>query len=181
MGNLSFKGVKVDKKYFLPAFIVVVVCAIICGIVLFELISINVYFRNFAKDYIYNVFNFKNSKLIFPHLLSEIFYLCFIFLICRFTKFKYLSLLFVFIRVVYIVFYSAILITINSLGGVTVAIFVFIPSSCVSLVFCYILAEFSKCINHKLVFLLPVVLALINTVILLLLINVLFRVIIVIV
>lgn len=180
MRNLSFNGVKADKKY-LIAFLIVTLCAIICGIVLFKLISINIYFKNYAKDYVYKVFNFKNGSLIFPHFLSEVFYLCLIFLICRFTKLKYLTLVLIFIRVVYLAFYSAILIAVNALGGVTVAIFVFIPAYLVSLALCYFLAEFSKCINHKFVFLLPVIFAVINTIILLLLVNVVFRVIIVIV
>ncbi|MDE5943578.1 MAG: hypothetical protein K2H30_05150, partial [Clostridia bacterium] len=66
-------------------------------------------------------------------------------------------------------------------GGITVAILVFIPTSLISLALCWFAAEFCKCFNKKFALFLPAVLAVANTVVLLILVNVVFRVVIVIV
>lgn len=180
MRNLSFKEFSCDKKYII-ALIVTLICSIISGIVLFKLSNINIYFINFANDYICNVFKFKNGNLIFPHLLSNLFYFYIFFLIGYFTKFKYLTLIIIFFRGIYFSIYAAILISLNSLGGITVAVLVFIPSSVFSLIFCYLNIDLCKIINKKYVFVMPLIFALLNMLILLMLINVLFRVVIVIV
>ena len=78
MRNLSFCKLKWDKKY-LIAFSVTLICAIISGIVLYIFANINIYFENYAHDYVYFVFNFKNGNLIFPHLLSETIIIFFLF------------------------------------------------------------------------------------------------------
>ena len=180
MRNFSFKDFSCDKKY-LIASLVTLLCSIMCGIVLFKLSNINIYFVGFANDYICNVFKFKNSSIIFPHLLSDLFYIYIFFFISYFTKLKFLTLIFVFVRGIYFTVYAAILISLNSLGGITVAILVFIPSSLISFIIYFITAECCRVINKKIVFFIPAVLALANTLILLILINVVFRVIIVIV
>ena len=180
MRNLSFKGLSCDKRY-IVASVITLICSIICGIVLCKLSNINIYFVNFANNYVFYVFNFKNSKLIFPHLLVELFYLYSFFLIVYFTKFKFLTLILLFVRGIFLVIYSVILCSLNSLGGVTVAVLVFIPASVTSIVLCYIIAEFSKIINKKIVYFVPAIFALANSLLLLILINLLFRVIIVIV
>ena len=180
MRNLSFKEFSCDKKYIFAS-IITLICSFICGIVLFKLSNINVYFVNFANNYIFYVFNFKNSRLLFPHLIVELFYLYLFFIVAYCTKFKFLTLIILFIRGIFFAIYTAILFSLNSLGGVTVAVLVFIPSSVLSFFLCYIIAEFCKIINKKLVFFTPAVFAVINTLILLLLVNLLFRVIIVIV
>ena len=180
MRNLSFKGFKWDKKYII-AVLITFLCAIICGIVLYIFVNIGIYFKNFAEDYVFYVFNFKNGNLIFPHLISELLYLYLFFLVGYFTKYKYLTLILVFVRGLYFTIYSAILIGFNSFGGITVAILVFIPASLISLFFCCFVVELCKCMNSKFIFVIPAVLAVINTIILLLLINVSFRFIIVIV
>ncbi|MDE5721944.1 MAG: hypothetical protein K2I30_04295, partial [Clostridia bacterium] len=150
-------------------------------IVLFKVVNINIYFKEFTSDYVYYVFNFKNSKLLFTHILSEIFYLYVFFLIGYFTKFKYLTLIFVFIRGLYFAVYTSILFSMNAFGGITVAIIVFIPTSLISIIFCCATVELCKIVNKKFCFALPAVLALINTLILLILVNIVFRVVIVIV
>ncbi|MDE7306277.1 MAG: hypothetical protein K2N33_02695 [Clostridia bacterium] len=61
------------------------------------------------------------------------------------------------------------------------AVIVFIPSTLVSLLLCCITAETCKNFNKKYAFILPLILALIDMIIMLLLVNVVFRVIIVIV
>ena len=180
MRNLIFKETACDKRYIIAS-IITLICSIICGIVLYELSNINIYFVNFANNYIFYVFNFKNSKLIFPHLIVEIFYLYLFFIIAYFSNFKFLTLILLFIRGIFFAIYAAILCSLNSLGGVTVAVLVFIPASIVSMLLCYVIAEFCKIINKKFVFFVPAVFALLNTLLLIILVNLLFRVIIVIV
>ena len=113
--------------------------------------------------------------------MSNLFYFYIFFLIGYFTKFKYLTLIIIFFRGIYFSIYAAILISLNSLGGITVAVLVFIPSSVFSLIFCYLNIDLCKIINKKYVFVMPLIFALLNMLILLMLINVLFRVVIVIV
>ena len=180
MRNLSFSKFKCDKKY-LIAVLVTLLCAIICGIVLYINVNINIYFSYFAEEYIYCVFNFKNASIIFSHLLSELFYVYLFFLIGYFTKFKYFTLIFIFIKGMYFTIYSAILIAFNSFGGITVAVLVYIPTSIISFIFCILTVETCKIINKRYVFFIPAVFALLNTLILIVLINVVFRVVIVIV
>lgn len=180
MRNLSCNGFKLDKKYIIAA-LITLLCAIISGIVLFKFININIFFINYAEEYIFYVFNFKNSKLIISHILGELFYIYIFFLIGYFTKLKYLTLILIFIRGFYFTLYTAILIGLNSFGGITVSIFVFIPTSLISLLFCCAVVDICKIINPKYTFFLPLILAVINTIIFIFLINVVFRVIIVIV
>ena len=180
MGNLYYKEFSFDKKYIIAS-IITLICSIICGVVLYKLSNINIYFVNFANNYVYYVFNFKNSKLIFPHLLVELFYLYAFFIIAYFTKLKFLTLLILFVRGIFFTVYTAILLSLNSLGGVTVAILVFIPASVVSFILCNLIADSCKIFNKKIVLFVPAVCAIINTLFLIVLINLLFRVIIVIV
>ncbi len=180
MRNLSFKGYKWDKKYIF-AVLLTLICSIICGIVLYIFVNINIYFELFADNYVYYVFNFNNGSLIFPHLLSELIFIYLAFLLGYFCKYKYVTLVIFFIRGLYFSVYSAILIGLNSFGGITVAIIVFIPTSiCALLGYCFI-CETCRIINKKYVFCIPAALAVLNTLILLTLVNIIFRVVIVIV
>lgn len=180
MRNLSFNGLKWDKKY-LIAVLITLICAIISGIVLYIFANINSYFGNYANDYVYFVFNFKNGSLIFPHLLGEVLIIYILFSIAYFTKLKYLTLILFFIRGIYFTVYTAILIELNALGGITVAIFVFIPVSLCSLFFGILITDSCNIWNKKIVIFVPVILAVINTLFFIVLINVVFRLVIVIV
>lgn len=180
MRNFSIKNYKCDKKFTI-AVLVTLLCAIICGIVLYKVANINIYIKNFATDYIYNVFNFKNSSLIFSHILTELIYLYIFFMLSYFTGIKYLALIPFFIRTLFFTIYAAILVALNSIGGIMVAVLVFIPTSIVSLILCYVIVESCKIINKKYIFFVPAVFSAINTIVLVLLVNVLFRVVIIIV
>lgn len=180
MRNLTFKEFSCDKKYIIAS-IITLLCSIISGIVLFKISNISIYFVNFANNYVFYVFNFQNSKLIFPHILSELFYAYLFFVIAYFTKFKFLTLILLFVRGIFFSVYAFILFGLSSFGGITVAIIVFLPVTLISMVFCCLLVETCGIINKKIVWFYPAVCALINTVLLLLLVNLLFRVIIVIV
>ena len=171
---------KPDKK-FLLAFAITLICAIICGIVLYKPVTMNPYLRDFASDYVYNVYNFKNSPLLLTHILSDIVYLYVIFCISYFTKFKYLTLIFVFLRGLFLGIYSVILIGINSFGGLVVAVFVFIPAALISLALCFLVAEFCRGIDRRFCFFVPLALAVADCAVYAVLINALFRVVIIIV
>lgn len=180
MRNFNRSRFACDKKFIL-AFIVTLICAIICGIVLYKPVSNNIYLRNFTENYVFNVFNFKNSRLLFAHLLSDLIYLYLIFFICYFSKLKYSTLILIFLRGLFFGVYTVILIGVNSFGGIIVAIFVFIPSTLISLALCCVVAEYCKAFYKTYALVLPAVLAVINCLIYAFLINALFRIIIIIV
>ena len=179
MRNLSFNGFKYDKKY-LYAFILTVIAAFICGIVLCIIVDSSIYFNKFAQNYVYFVYNFKNGKLIFSHVLSEVLYLYAVFLIAYFCKIRYFTLIIVFLKSVFFGLYTCILFTVSSFGGAMVAIFVFIPTSLVSLALCYCAAQFCKCFKN-ISFIIPIIFAVADTVVLLILVNLVFRLVIIIV
>ncbi len=180
MRNLSFCGKKWDKKYFL-AFLITFLCSVVCGIVLYQPVTVNIYFINYACDYVYNVFNFQNTPLFFTHFLADCLYFCLFFFICGFSKLKYLTLILVFLKGLFFSLYAAILFCVSSVGGVLVAIFVFLPASIASFVICIIITEICKSFDKKIAVFVPFALALADGIILMLLVNVLFRVVIIIV
>ncbi len=180
MGNLSFIGFKCDKRL-LIAYIVVIICSVISGIVLCTVADFNIYFINFTSEYIYKVFNFNNFSLLLIRLFSSILYAYLFFLICYFTNCKYLVLIFIFIRGLVCSVYTVIMVSIGTIGGVLVAVFVFIPSSLVSFALLYLICDSCKNINKKYLPWFPAIFALADVIIMLLLVNVVFRVVIIIV
>lgn len=180
MGNLHNNGFIKDKK-FLLTFVIALICSIICGIVLYKTAVLNEYLLNFADDYVFFVFNFENSALLVPKILTDIVYFYIVFAICYFTKFKYLSIIPLFLRGVFFGIYTSILIVVNSFSGTVVAIFVFIPASLVSFALCYIICEYCKIIYKKYAFVMPLAFSVINLAVYALLINLLFRLVIIIV
>ena len=175
MRNLNFESLKCDKKYFL-AFLITLICSIICGIVLYKPVTTNIYFRNLAFDYVFNVFNFKNTTLLIGHLLTDLIYLYIFLFICVFTKFKYVTLVFVFLRGLFFGVYTVILVSASAFGGIIVTLLVFLPASLVSIGLCFVLGECCKKINRKYIFILPVIISVIDLILYALLINVVFRV-----
>lgn len=167
-------GYKWDKNYFF-AFLLAVICSIICGIVLYKPVISNIYLRNLVCDYVYNVFNFKNSSLIFPHLLVGLIYLYAVFLISYFTKLKYLTLIFVFLRGVFFGVYISIIMTANAFGGIVVGLIVYIPSSLISFTICYFIVELCKVVGGKYALIVPAIASVIDTLIFIVLINLVFR------
>lgn len=177
MRNLSFCDVKWDKRYF-AAFIVTLVCSIICGIVLCKLVTTNTYLRNLTCEYVYNVFNFNSGTLFVARLLVDLLFFYAVFLLCYLTKLKYVTLALFFLKGLFFGVYTVILVGVNAFGGVLVAVFVFVPSSLVSIAAAYVIAEFCRIADKKYACFAPAVLSLADAVVLLLLVNVLFRVVI---
>lgn len=165
----------------LIAYGIVIIVSIICGIVLFKLGNLSSYVFQYADSYVFYVFNFQNGSIFFSHFLSELFYLYVVFLLAYFTKLKFLAYPILFLRTLFIVIYTALLFSFFGAEGIIVAIIVFIPSYLCSVLFLVVLCEQCRQICRPLVFFCPAIIALINSIILLLLVNVVFRVIVVIV
>ena len=180
MANSIFNKFQIDKKYLLTCLIAVIL-AIICGIVLYICAGISVYTYNFADTYIFYVLNFKNVNLFFAHLVVDIFYFYTFFLIGYFTKLKYLTCPILFLKWFFGITYVIILFTCFSIEGIIVALVVFIPSFLISTIFCIVTCEFCKYLKNSFAFLFGAVLALISTTAMIVLVNVFFRVLIVIV
>ncbi len=169
-----------DQKYLIIS-ISVIIAAIISGIVLFITVGLNDYFYNFADIYIFNIFNFKNGNIFATHFFSELLYIYAVFLIAYFCKNRYLVLIPIFIRVFFAALYAAMLFAAFFTEGVLAAIIVFIPCCALS-VFLYFavgLCQYEKC--KGIVFVLPAVFALISSLGMLVIVNVVFRCIIIIV
>ncbi len=166
---------------FLIAYAIVILAAIICGIVLYKLNSISHYVYDFANIYIFYVFNFNSGRLFISHVLSELVYLYVVFLLAYFTKFKILVYPLLFLRALFTTVYIIILCSLFGTEGITVAVLVFIPSFIFSVLFFIVLCEQCRQLCSPYSFICPAFLALVNTIILLLLVNVVFRVIVVIV
>lgn len=171
---------KWDIKY-LIAYIFVIIAAIICGIVLFKLYNISSYIFDFADSYVFYIFSFSSGRLFISHLLSEIVYLYVIFLLAYFTKLRFLAFPIAFIRALFAVVYAIVLCTFFGTEGIIVALIVFIPSFVCSLLFFILISEQCRQICRPLVFFVPAIAALINSLILLLLVNIVFRVVVIIV
>lgn len=180
MRILSFNKIKWDKNYLIwlgCAFI----AAIICGIVLFKISDISIFFIDYADEYVVCIFNFDNGRLIFSHLLKELAYLYAFFSIAYFTRFKFLTAFVLFFRTVICVFYCAVLFGCSGAGGILAAIIIYIPCFLCSVFCCWLLAETCRLADKKVVFFYPAALAVANCVVLILLLNVVFRVFIVII
>ena len=171
---------KWDKKS-LIAYFIVIIASIICGIVLFKLNNLSYYIYQFADNYVFFVFNFKNSSLFFSRFLGELFYLYVVFLLAYFTKLKFLAYPILFFKLLFSVLYSISLCVFFGAEGIIVAIIVFIPSTLFSIVTFILITEQCKQLCTPLVYACPAILALINSIILMLLVNLVFRVIVIIV
>lgn len=180
MRNSYFGNYKPDIRFIL-AFAITLACSIICGIVLYKPVTCNAYFRDFASEYVYNVFNFKNFTLIIPHAVSDLIFFYVLFFVCYFTKFKYATLALIFIKGLFLGIYSSLLVVVCAFSGVLVLLLVFLPSTLVSLAICLVIAEGCKLINKKNASWFPAIFALADCILLVILINILFRVVIIIV
>ena len=86
-----------------------------------------------------------------------------------------------FLRGLFYGVYTALIITVGAFSGVIVIIFVFVPATLISLALCYFAGEFCIKADKKYCFFIPAALALIDLIIMALLVNVVFRVVIIIV
>ncbi len=180
MRILDYCGFKWDKRYFF-AFIIAFLCAIICGIVLCKTVNINIYIQNYAADYVYYVFNFQNSKLIFTRIILSAILLYIFFCVSYFTNLKYLLLILVYLRGLLFGNNLVLIISSGTFGGVLVSLCVYIPATLISIFLCYFVCESCKGFNKKYAFAFPLVLVAVDAIIYILLINVVFRIVVIIV
>lgn len=180
MRIFDFKKIKWDKR-FLIYYTIVIIAAIISGIVLYITNNITTNFYNFAKNYIFVIFSFNNSSLFFGHFFSDLFYFYIAFLICYFTKLKFLSGILLFIKTFFTIYYLIVLFMLFSVEGIVAALIVFLPCFILWVVFFSFICMHSCAVVRPYVFYAPLVLALVDCVILLLLVNLVFRFIVVIV
>ena len=171
---------KWESKFIITS-VIVIFASIISGIVLFKLSDFNDYAYNFADIYVFYIFNFKNGHLFLAHFLSDLFYFYAVFLICYFTKLKVLGYIILFIKALFAVFYCAVLFAFFGSEGLIVALIVFIPSFLLSLAIYLVILEQCRFLCKPFAFFAPAICALISSIVLLLLVNVIFRVIVVIV
>lgn len=179
MRIFNFDSVKPSKKYII-AYILAIMLGIMSGIVLFNLSSISAYLYDFADNYVYYIFNFNNSTLFFSHLLVELFYLYILFLLCAFTKLKFLTIPILFLRTLLASLYAAILFALFATEGLFIALVVYIPTYLVSAFLMVFICECFKIVCRPYSFFTPLALAVCSSLIFLLLTNTLFRFIIVI-
>ncbi len=180
MRIFSFDKNYLDKRYII-AFIIVILCGTVCGIVLFNSAKINSYLKNFAQNYINNVYSFKNVSLIFPRLFCETAFCYLFYFLGRKTTVRFVCLPVVFLRALFIGLYTAMLFSCYSFGGAIVALLVYIPMSLVSLIVYFACSQLSNSIDKKYRIVFPLALVLACVVIQVLLVNVAFRIIIIIV
>mgnify|MGYP001778256435 FL=1 len=177
MRTFRLKAIKFEKGYVI-AYIVTIILAIITGIVLCVTVQFNPYMQNYASEYIYFVYNFRTLSLFLPCLFYGLVYGYVFFFIGYCTKLRWISLPILFLRGMIGAVYAVLIISVSSFGGVMVAVFVFIPSTLVSLFLNVVLVETVRFFNKRFAPFLPTVFALAGALAECLLLNVLFRVVI---
>ena len=177
MRAFRFPELRWDKRYII-SYIIAIFSAIICGIVLFKVTTMSIYLQNYASEYIYYVYNFKNGALVAQRLLYGLVYGYALFAIAYFTRRRYLAVPVLFFKAGLGAIYACMLISVGGFAGVLSVIFMFMPSSAVSLFLNIFLIENCKSFGRAAAPFLPLILTAADVIIFLLLLNVLFRVVI---
>lgn len=175
MRTFDFSRLKCDKRYVI-AYIIACIVAIICGIVLCITVQINPYMLNYASEYVYFVFNFRNASLLFPRLFYELVYMYAFFLIAYCTRMRLLCLPLLFLKCMISSVYAGLIISVSAFGGVLAAVFVFIPSSLCTVALEIILIETCSHFNKRYAPFVPAGFALVSMLAECIFLNVLFRV-----
>lgn len=177
MRAFRFSELRWDKKYII-AYIITIFLAIMCSIVLCKNVFVSVYLQNYVSEYIYNVYNFHNGTLALQRLLYSLVYGYVLFAIAFFTRRRYFTIPVLFLKAGLCGIYACLLIFMGGFAGVLTVIFLFIPSSLVSLFLNILLIENCKSFGNAVAPFLPLILAALDVIIYLLLLNILFRVVI---
>lgn len=180
MRILNLNKVKWNRKV-LFAYFAVILVAIISGIVLYITDNMVKNLYNFAKEYLLCVFNFKNLQLFFANFFSALFYYYLAFAICYFTKLKFLTAILLFVKSFFTFYYFVLLVAIFSVEGFFAAILVFLP--CYAFwVFKFLFFCTQTCaIEKPYLYFAPLVFAILDGFFLLLILNLVFRFVVVIV
>ena len=175
MRALRFPELKWDRRYII-AYIITIFLAIICGIVLFKVTTMSIYLQNYASEYIYYVYNFKNGTLVVQRLLYGMVYGYALFIIAYFTRRRYFTVPVLFFKAGLGAIYACMLISVGGFAGVLSVIFMFVPSTACSLFLNIFLIENCKSFGRAAP-LAPLILTAADVIIFLILLNVVFRVI----
>jgi hypothetical protein len=152
-----------------------------CGIVLAIAVYLGDYLGKFATYYIRYCYRFDSGALLAPYFFHCLVF-CYVFFGLSYAgKWKYSSLLFVFIRAFFFGIYLVLLFTVGAFSGAICCIFVFVPSFILSLFAMLLCMEIRFLLSNKLAFLFPLGISACALLIYTLLIHVLFRLIVVIV
>lgn len=176
MRAFSFSELRWDKKYII-SYIITIFFAIICGIVLCKITTMSVYLQNYASEYIYYVYYFKNGTLVVQRLLYGMVYGYVLFAIAYFTR-RYFAVPVLFLKAGLGAIYACMLISVGGFAGVLTVIFMFVPSAAVSLFLNIFLIENCKTFGRVVAPFLPLILTAADVVIFMLLLNIVFRVVI---
>ena len=176
MRIFSFPRIKLDRRCVI-ALISTIILAIICGIVLCKTTQVNPYMQNYASEYVYFVYNFRNASLVFPHLFYELVYGYAFFLIAYCTRYRLLSMPLLFLKCMISGVYVVLIISVSAFGGTLAAVFVFIPVTHVSVFLNAFLIETCRFFNKKAAVCMPAVFAVVAILVETILLNVVFRVI----
>ena len=167
----------IDKRT-LIACICTVISSIIFGIVLCRFMQINPYMQNYASEYLYFVYNFRNASLLWPRLLCDLVYGYVFFLIAYCTKVRLLSLPLLFLRSMLCSVYAVLIISVSAFGGVLAAVIVYIPTSIVVIALNVFLIETVRFFNKRFAPFIPAIFAVLGILCQFLLLNIVFRVVI---
>lgn len=116
--------------------------------------------QNYASEYVYFVYNFRNASLILPHLFHELVYGYAFFVIAYCTRFRLFAIPLLFLKCMITGVYTVLIVSVSAFGGTLAAVFVFIPVSLVSIFFNLFLIEACRFFNKKAALCMPAVLRL---------------------
>lgn len=180
MRIINYNKIKWNKKVII-AYLIVILVAIISSIVLYITNNISKNLYNFAKNYVSLIFNFKNASLFFGNFFSNLFFYYVAFFICYFTKFKFISGVLLFVKTFFTFYYFIVLVVVFSVEGFFAAVIVFLPCyAFFALKFIFLCAQ-TRVIEKPYLYFVPLVFALIDGLFLLLMLNLVFRFVVVIV
>ncbi len=177
MRAFSFFELRWDKGYII-AYIITIILAIISGIILCKITLMGIYLQNYAAEYIYYVYNFHNGTLALQRILYGLVYGYALFCIAYFTRHKFFVIPILFLKTGLCSIYAYLIITSSGFLGVLAVIFMFIPSAIFSLFLNIFLIENCKTFGKAVSPFLPLILTAIDTIIFLILLNIVFRVVI---
>lgn len=159
----------------LTVYAVAFILAVITGILLCKTTYCSAYMQNYASEYVYRVFNFRNFSLLFPKFIYEAAYMYAFFMIAYCTGLKFLCVPIFYFKYMLASVYCVIIVSVSALGGALVAALVFVPSALVSAVSEVFLSECCRYFDRRAAFFMPLAFACLATAAEFVLLNVLFR------
>ena len=180
MRILSFDKIKFDKSFSI-AFCAAFILSVIYGIVLCKTLNFNDYFLVYAKKYTKFVFEFNTFAIVLPYMFRELACSYAAFALSRSQKSKIFVVCIVAVRAVTSALYCALIFVRLGFEGIACAVIVYIPSSLFAVATYYFIAHCRCVINKKYWLFCPAACVVAGCVLLIVLLNVVFRLFIVII